>query len=141
VVVEAEALRALVVAARVGRLASVDRDGAPHVVPVCFALLGDIVYSAVDHKPKRTSRLRRIANIQATGRACLLIDEYDDDDWSRLWWIRVDGPARLVDELAEAHRAQSALIAKYPQYAKTPPSGPMIALEAQRWTGWSAARP
>jgi len=131
-------MRSRVEAARVARLATVGGDGEPHVVPVCFVLLGDTVYSAVDHKPKRTSRLRRIANIEATGRACVLVDEYDDADWSRLWWARLDGSARVVDDPAEMARVRSALVGKYPQYAITPPSGPVIALDITRWTGWSA---
>jgi PPOX class probable F420-dependent enzyme len=131
-------MRSRVEAARVAHLATVAGDGEPHVVPVCFVLLGDTVYSAVDHKPKRTSRLRRIANIEATGRACLLVDEYDDADWTRLWWARLDGRARLVEDPAEVVRARSALVGKYPQYANTPPSGPVIALDITRWTGWSA---
>jgi PPOX class probable F420-dependent enzyme len=132
-------MRTLVQAARVARLATVGADGEPHLVPVCFALAGDTVFSAVDHKPKRTSRLRRIANIDATGRACVLVDEYDDADWARLWWVRLDCSARLVEDPAEVARARSVLVGKYPQYANTPPSGPVIALDITRWTGWSAA--
>jgi len=131
-------MRALVEAARVARLATVGADGEPHVVPVCFVLVEDTVYSAVDHKPKRSSRLRRIANIEATGRACVLVDEYDDGDWARLWWVRLDGSARLLEDPAEVARARSALVTKYPQYANTPPSGPVIALDITRWTGWTA---
>lgn len=131
-------MRSLVEAARVAHLATVSGDGEPHIVPVCFVLLGDTVYSAVDQKPKRTSRLRRIANIEATGRACLMVDEYDDADWTRLWWVRLDGRARLVADAAEAVRARSALVGKYSQYANTPPSGPVMALHVTRWTGWSA---
>ena len=131
-------MRALVEAARVARLATVGADGAPHLVPVCFALVGDTMFSAVDDKPKRTSRLRRIANIEATGRACVLVDEYDDGNWARLWWVRLDSSARLVEDPAELTRARSVLVGKYPQYADTPPSGPVIALDITRWTAWSA---
>ena len=90
-------MRALVADARVGRLATVGADGTPHAVPVCYALVGDVVYTAVDHKPKRSQRLRRTANIAATGGACLLVDEYDED-WSALWWVRLDGAGRVVTE-------------------------------------------
>lgn len=121
--------------ARVGRLATVDGDGRPHLVPVCFALVGDLLYSAVDQKPKRGKRLRRLDNIAATGRASLLIDEYDED-WARLWWVRVDGDARLVDDPTEADRALRALIDKYPQYARQPPPGPVFAIEPHTWVGW-----
>ena len=92
-------MRGFVSAAPVGRLATVGADGAPHVVPVCFVLVADTAYSAVDDKPKRSRRLRRLANIEATGRACLLVDEYDDD-WSRLRWVRLDGHGRLVEDAA-----------------------------------------
>jgi PPOX class probable F420-dependent enzyme len=129
--------RHLVESARVGHLATTGSDGQPHIVPVCFALVGDVVYSAVDHKPKRSTRLRRIANIQATGRACLLVDEYDED-WTRLWWVRADGPARVVDDPAESRRAVAALSAKYPQYAERPPTGAVLAIDVSRWSEWSA---
>lgn len=131
-------LRQRVGAARAARLATVDPDGRPHLVPVCFVLLGDVVYHAVDEKPKRHRRLRRLENIQATGRACLLIDEYDED-WSKLWWVRLDGHGRLVDDPAEEAAARTALAAKYPQYVERPPGGPVVAVAVTRWSAWSAA--
>jgi PPOX class probable F420-dependent enzyme len=131
-------LRELVRRARVARLATTGADGRPHLVPVCFALLGDTVYSAVDHKPKRTNRLRRLANIAATGQACLLVDHYDDD-WTALWWVRLDGHGRVVTDPAEAARAVAALVDRYPQYAARPPHGPVIAVDVTGWTGWSAS--
>jgi PPOX class probable F420-dependent enzyme len=130
-------MRERVSAARVGRLATVSADGRPHAVPVCFALVGDVVYSAVDQKPKRSTRLRRIANVEATGRACLLVDEYDED-WSALWWVRLDGTARIVDG-DEARRAVVALVEKYRQYAERPPAGPVLALDLAQWNGWSGS--
>jgi PPOX class probable F420-dependent enzyme len=130
--------RSLVAAARVGRLATVDAAGRPHAVPVCFVLLGDTAYSAVDHKPKRSTRLRRIANIEATGRACLLVDHYEED-WSALWWVRLDGAARVVTDPGEAARAVDGLVGKYPQYAARPPAGPVLALDVRKWTAWSGA--
>jgi PPOX class probable F420-dependent enzyme len=129
--------RTLVEPARVARLATVDSVGRPHLVPVCFVLVGETAYSAVDHKPKRTTRLRRIANIAANGRACLLVDHYDED-WSRLWWVRLDGRGYLVDDASEATVARTALVDKYPQYAERPPAGPVLAVHIDRWTGWSA---
>lgn len=131
-------LRQRVGSARVARLATADPDGRPHLVPVCFVLLGDVVYHAVDEKPKRHRRLRRLENIQATGRACLLIDEYDED-WSKLWWVRLDGHGRLVDDPAEEAAARTALAAKYPQYVERPPGGPVVAVAVTRWSAWSAA--
>ena len=130
-------MRRLVEQARVGRLATVSADRRPHAVPVCYALLGEVAYSAVDHKPKRPGRLRRIANLQQTADACLLVDEYGED-WSALWWVRLDGRGRVCDDPAEAAAAVSALAGKYPQYRQRPPAGPVIALDITRWSGWSA---
>lgn len=135
-----ELLRERVAAARVGRLATAGADGRPHAVPLCFVLLDDSVYSAVDHKPKRGPRLRRLRHIEETGRACLLVDEYAED-WSALWWIRLDGPARLVRDAGESGRAFAALIRKYPQYVRQPPTGEVLAIDVDAWTWWSAAAP
>jgi PPOX class probable F420-dependent enzyme len=131
-------MRGLISPAPVGRLATVRSDGRPHVVPICFVLTDEVVYSAVDDKPKRHRRLQRISNVTATETASLLVDEYNDD-WSRLWWVRLDGRARLVDNTAEAERAIRLLSDKYPQYRNLPPSGPVLAVDIQRWVGWSAA--
>jgi PPOX class probable F420-dependent enzyme len=136
--VDPERMRAIVESARVARLATVAADGRPHLVPVCFVLLSEVVYSAVDHKPKRSTRLRRIANIEATGRACLLVDRYSED-WSALHWVRLDGAARVVTDPTERERAVSALVAKYDQYAGRPPTGPVLALDVRRWSGWAAS--
>ncbi|MGH3647348.1 MAG: TIGR03668 family PPOX class F420-dependent oxidoreductase [Micromonosporaceae bacterium] len=130
-------MRTLVASARVARLATVSPDGRPHLVPICFVLLGDTVYTAVDHKPKRSRRLRRITNLQATGHASILIDEYAED-WSRLWWIRLDGPGRLAINKEEAARALTALGSKYPQYAVRPPEGLALAIDVHHWSCWSA---
>ncbi|GGR77718.1 PPOX class F420-dependent oxidoreductase [Micromonospora fulviviridis] len=136
----AEELRQRVRSARVARLATVGSDGRPHLVPVCFVLLGDVVHHAVDEKPKRHRQLRRLENIRATGQACLLIDEYDED-WSRLWWIRLDGHGWLVEDPAEEAAARVALAAKYPQYTRRPPAGPVVAMRVTRWSAWSGANP
>jgi len=131
-------MRHRVETARVARLATVGVDGHPHLVPVCFAVDGEVVYSAVDHKPKRTIRLRRIANIEATEHACLLVDAYRED-WSTLWWVRLDGTGRVVADPAETARAVALLVAKYEQYARRPPTGPVLAIDVTRWSGWTAA--
>jgi PPOX class probable F420-dependent enzyme len=81
--------------------------------------------------------LRRIANLQQTGEACLLVDEYAED-WSTLWWVRLDGRGRVVEDPAEVARATAALVDKYPQYRQRPPAGPVIALDITGWRGWSA---
>ncbi|HEU4347055.1 MAG TPA: TIGR03668 family PPOX class F420-dependent oxidoreductase [Actinoplanes sp.] len=118
--------------ARVARLATVGADGAPHLVPIVFALAGDVIYSAVDAKPKRHRNLRRLANIAHEPRVSVLADHYDDD-WTRLWWVRADGIARVT---ATSAAGLAALQAKYPQYEQTPPAGPFITIEVSRWTGW-----
>jgi PPOX class probable F420-dependent enzyme len=125
-------------AARVGRLATVTAQGTPHLVPVVFALVGDAAYTAVDGKPKTTLRLQRLANIAATGRASLLVDEYGED-WSALWWVRFDGTAQvLAVHSSEARIAVDALTHKYPQYVSDPPPGPVIAVRLTRWQSWEA---
>ncbi|HEY4376770.1 MAG TPA: TIGR03668 family PPOX class F420-dependent oxidoreductase [Acidimicrobiales bacterium] len=126
--------------AQSGHLATITPEGRPHAIVCCFALVGGVAYSAVDHKPKSTPALRRLANIEAHPWASLLADHYDDD-WTQLWWVRIDGPARVLhpDRPASAHErtlALSALAAKYPQYRDSPPSGAVIALDAARWTSW-----
>jgi PPOX class probable F420-dependent enzyme len=127
-------------AARVARLATADAAGRPHLVPVVFALAGDTVYHAVDAKPKRTTRLRRLANATANPRVALLADHYDDADWTALWWVRADGGARVLEPgEAEAGRAVDLLAARYVQYRAARPEGPVLAVDVERWSGWSAA--
>jgi PPOX class probable F420-dependent enzyme len=125
-------------AARIARLATADAAGIPHVVPIVFAVDGDRVYSAVDAKPKRTQALRRLANITVNPNVAVLVDHYSDD-WSTLWWARADGTARVVSPDAGAGEEAIALLtARYAQYATDPPAGPVIVIEVQRWSGWSA---
>lgn len=131
-------MRARLAEARVGRLGTVTPDGRPHLVPCCFTLVGDTVYSAVDAKPKSTLALRRLANLRATGHASLLVDHYDED-WSTLWWVRVDGDGRVIESDhpgPERDTALAALAAKYEQYRRTPPPGPVVALDVTRWRAW-----
>ena len=122
--------------ARVARLGTVTEDGRPHLVPCCFTLVDDTVVTAVDAKPKSTLALRRLANVRAHPAASVLVDHYDDVDWSLLWWVRVDGTARVLDQGAERERALAALAAKYPQYRRTPPPGAVIALDISAWRAW-----
>jgi len=129
--------RALFASARVARLATVRPDGSPHLVPICFALAGETIYTAVDHKPKATADLARLRHIAAEPRVALLADRYDDD-WSRLWWVRVDGDAAVVGSGEERERALAALAAAYPQYTERPPQGPVIAVRPRRFRGWRA---
>ena len=95
-------MRGRVAAARVARLATLGRDGAPHLVPFCFALSGDVLYSAVDHKRKRSSRLQRFDNVARDPRVGVLVDHYEED-WSKLWWVRLEGLARELESGAEAN--------------------------------------
>jgi PPOX class probable F420-dependent enzyme len=117
----------------VARLATVGPDGMPHLVPIVFAVAGDLIYSSVDAKPKRTRKLKRLANIAANPRVSVLADHYEDD-WSRLWWVRADGVARVVDE---SPKALTALADRYEQYRSAPPAGPFVEITVDRWTAWS----
>jgi PPOX class probable F420-dependent enzyme len=128
-------IRARVTAAEVGRLATVTTDSRPHVVPCCFVLSADTIYSAVDHKPKSTQRLRRLVNLRANPHAALLVDHYADD-WSSLWWVRADGTARILDDGPDFATAIALLVAKYDQYRRETPDGPVIALDITAWRGW-----
>jgi PPOX class probable F420-dependent enzyme len=131
---EAEA-RERFAAARVARLATADAHGRPHLVPVVFAVREKTVYSAVDAKPKRTTSLRRLANVAENPAVSLLVDHYDDD-WDRLWWVRADGGGRVLDgSVPEAARAVELLRARYPQQRAT---GAVLAVDVQRWSGWAA---
>jgi PPOX class probable F420-dependent enzyme len=125
-------------AARVAHLASARPDGAPHVVPVVFALDGETVWLVVDEKPKRHRRLQRLVNVEVEPRVSLLVDSYDED-WGRLWWVRVDGRARIVDGGPELERAVDLLLGRYPQEREQPPKGPALAVKVERWRHWSAA--
>jgi PPOX class probable F420-dependent enzyme len=127
--------------ARVARFATLSAaDGRPALVPVTFAAAGRVVYHAVDHKPKSTRALARLANLAADPRASLLADHYDDADWDALWWVRADGTARILDvDTPDAAHALDALAEKYPQYRERRPDGPVVALDVDRITGWSAA--
>jgi PPOX class probable F420-dependent enzyme len=117
--------------ARIGRLATVTPAGRPHIVPVCFVLSGGRIYNAVDGKPKHTRELARLENVRATGRASLLVDHYEED-WSAIWWVRVDGVAQVIDSEA----AIDALALKYHQYERERPAGPVIAITPERWRSW-----
>lgn len=124
--------------ARVARLATVSGD-MPHLVPFTFAVDGDLVYSAIDAKPKSTTNVKRLRNIRDNPHVAVLADHYDED-WSALWWVRGDGLATIIDNADEMTRPIRLLTERYPQYAASPPAGPVIAIRVRRWTGWSAAK-
>ena len=131
--------RELLSGARVARLGTIAPDGRPRLVPICFALAGDVIYHAVDHKPKATRRLARLADLAADPRATVLADHYEED-WSALWWVRADGRARVLEDVGdpEAARALDLLAERYAQYRARRPAGPVIALDVERITGWAA---
>jgi PPOX class probable F420-dependent enzyme len=156
--VDPEVMRQRLAEARVGYLATVraaampraaradapsgDVEVAPHVVPCCFALDDEAahLYTLVDEvKPKRTRALQRLANVRAHPRASLVVDHYDDEDWTQLWWVRVDGRARVVDQGPEHLRAAELLAAKYAPYrddASRPPPGAALVIDLDRWAAW-----
>lgn len=122
--------------AAVARLASVGAGGRPHIVPIVFALDGETIYSVVDEKPKRTAQLKRIENLRERDAAAVLVDHYEED-WARLWWVRADGRARVLDAGGEeGERAVALLAARYPQQRA---AGAVLAVDVERWSGWSAA--
>lgn len=132
-----DALRAAFTRADVARLGTVDDSGRPNLVPICFALSGTSLYTAVDGKPKRSRKLKRLENIRAHPAVSVLVDHYEDD-WSQLWWIVAEGRAEIVDDEAESATAIGLLSAKYAEYEASPPAGPVIAVRVERWRSWSA---
>lgn len=125
------------VRSRVAVLATVRPSGSPHLVPVTFAEIPDHIVTMVDHKPKTTPNLQRLANIASSPRVSLLADEYSDD-WARLWWVRVDGLAAIHDDGAIWEQARAALIGKYRQYETTPPLGPAIVISIESVSYWES---
>lgn len=123
---------------RVARLATLDADGRAHLVPIVFALVGDTLYSAVDAKPKRSRTLSRIENARERPDVTVLVDRYDEE-WNQLWWVRIRGEARVLDEGDEAAAALEALTAKYAQYRDEPPGPPVLAIDVGDWRAWTAS--
>jgi PPOX class probable F420-dependent enzyme len=130
--------RARVEAARVARLATVRADGTPHIVAVTFVLEGDIVVSAVDHKPKRTQHLQRLRNLEERPVASLLVDHYEDE-WSKLWWVRLDLDVEIVRDGPRRTDLLEPLIRKYADYGVTAPQGPVLRMAVRSTTSWSAS--
>jgi PPOX class probable F420-dependent enzyme len=125
-------------AARVARLATIAPGGAPHLVPIVFALAGDTIYSAVDAKPKRTAELARLRHVAAEPAVCVLADHYEED-WSALWWVRADGSGRVLDAPADEAEAKDALALLADRYPQQTVTGAVLAVDVTRWSGWSAA--
>jgi len=139
-----EAERRFLAGRRVGHLATADRHGAPHVVPVCFAIEGDALYITVDEKPKRADvPLKRLRNIAENPAVAVVVDRYDDD-WTRLGWVMLRGRAEILTDGTEHARAQDVLRARYPQLNDMRiGSLPVIAVRVERVTSWGnlAAEP
>ena len=133
-----EETRTRLAGARVARLATVGGDGQPHLVPVTFAVDGDLIYTAVDYKPKKSANLRRLRNIRENPRVALLVDQYTED-WDALWWVRVDGWASVVDDERGLQDPLDVLAERYEQYRLRRPAGPVIVIQVDRWKGWSSS--
>ena len=120
------------------RLATSDAVGQPHLVVTTFAIRGDELFTAVDHKPKSTRDLKRLRNIRQNPLVTVLADHYEDA-WDALWWVRGDGRAKILTDPAEMAAPIQMLSDRYWQYRENRPEGPVIAITVQRWTGWSFA--
>jgi PPOX class probable F420-dependent enzyme len=131
-----ETMRVLVAEARVARLATIDSDGRPNLVPVVYAVDGDVMVSPVDRKPKESRGLRRLSNIRARPEVTVLVDHYEED-WDRIWWVRLRGRARVSDDGPDRDRAVNLLVEKYPQYRRELPDGPAILVDLLEWRGWA----
>jgi len=132
-----ETVHRLLGLARSATLGTVDVKGRPHLVPIVFAFQAGIIYTAVDDKPKTTHRLKRIRNIESNPQVSVLVDHYHDD-WDRLWWIRLDGQARIVDDGPARVSALRLLAEKYPVYVDQPPPGPVIVIEVENVRSWES---
>jgi PPOX class probable F420-dependent enzyme len=137
--VDAEEARRRFAEGRVGRLATADANGVPHVVPFVFAVAGDTIYWVVDQKPKRSSRLKRLKNIEANPHVDAVVDHVDED-WTGLWWVRASGSARIVEDRNEHIGAVEALRTKYRQYRDQVLEGPVVAIDVDVWSSWEAGR-
>src|SRR5467141_502990 len=136
--IDAQGMRRRIGAAMVARMATVNRDGRPHIVPITFALGEDALYSAIDFKPKKTTDLRRLRNIEANPSVSVLVDHYEDD-WTKLWWVRADGGARIVIDGAVFEQGIALLTQRYAAYKSARLAGPVVAIAVERMTGWSAS--
>jgi PPOX class probable F420-dependent enzyme len=127
-------------------LATIGDHGAPHLVPVTFALVtadpeaddgADLIVVTVDHKPKRTTELQRLRNVRQRPRVSFLADHYSSD-WDQLWWVRADASAVVLESDEQAASAIDALVRRYEQYRRQRPVGPVVSAVVDRWVGWSA---
>ncbi|MDG2285079.1 MAG: TIGR03668 family PPOX class F420-dependent oxidoreductase [Alphaproteobacteria bacterium] len=124
---------------RIGRLATADGTGAPHVVPVCYALGERVAYIVLDEKPKRVEAvaLKRVRNILENPQAAMVVDHYDDQDWSRLGWVMLRGGAEILEPGTEQAAAVALLRDRYPPYRSMAlDERPVIALRVEKVTSW-----
>lgn len=122
----------------IARLATADRDGLPHVIPVCYVVDGNALYIQIDQKPKQsaTRPLKRIRNIEENPNVTVIVDRYDDD-WSKLAWVMLRGTAEILTDDDEYNAAQHQLVSRYPQYRTMNLNGlPIIAVRITRVTEW-----
>jgi PPOX class probable F420-dependent enzyme len=122
----------------VARLGTADAAGRPHVVVVTFAVEGDTIYTAVDRKPKSGTNLKRLRNVEENPLVTVLADEYSEN-WDGLWWARADGRAAVLAGEREMAGPLRLLAERYWQYREAPPTGPVLAITVERWSGWTAA--
>jgi PPOX class probable F420-dependent enzyme len=122
----------------VARLGTADARGRPHVVVVTFAVQGDTIYTAVDQKPKSGTNLKRLRNVGENPQVTMLADEYSDD-WDRLWWVRADGRAVVLTDQQQMAEPLRLLANRYWQYREATPTGPVLAVTVERWSGWASA--
>jgi len=122
----------------VARLGTADSQGRPHVVVVTFAVDGDTIYTAVDQKPKSGGTLKRLRNVGENPAVTMLADHYAED-WEELWWVRADGQAEVLADQRQMAAPLRLLANRYWQYRQAPPTGPVLAMTVERWSGWTGA--
>ena len=138
------AARDLLSTARVAHLATSDQYARPHVVPIVFVCIDDVLYTPLDRKPKRDDdwhALRRVRNIETNGRVAIVVDRYDEN-WSRLAWVMVEGVATILESGEARDSAAALLVAKYAQYETLSLDGrPIVRVEIERASEWSSGSP
>jgi PPOX class probable F420-dependent enzyme len=120
------------------RLGTADGQGRPHLVVVTFVVDGDTIYTAVDQKPKSSTDLKRLRNVSENPMVTMLADQYTDD-WDKLWWVRADGQAAILANPRQMAAPLRLLAERYWQYRQAPPTGPVLAVTVERWSGWTGA--
>lgn len=139
--VKLSAVTAFLERCRIGHLATADRSARPHVIPVCFALVGEAVYFIVDEKPKTPGKtLARMKNIAENPEVALVVDHYDED-WSRLEYVMIRGRAEMVSDPVEFARALERLRERYPQYRRMRLEhgrNPLVRITPERLHHWAA---